>query len=136
LRAQRIPGVAGSRSAGGEARLRLRFDAEGLFPALEIQAPPERVVELAEGVIRYGEVMAFPEVIPQRIAPAEEGISGPVTLAELGWPQIQMRGSGPMEARLFLSQADLGGPVRGVRLRLVGRATRFRRVGRRACWSS
>jgi hypothetical protein len=107
----------------GEARLRLRFDAEGLFPALEIQAPPERVVELADGVIRYGEVMAFPEVIPQRIAPAEEGISGPVTLAELGWPQIQMRGSGPMEARLFLSQADLGGPVRGVRLRLVGRAT-------------
>jgi hypothetical protein len=107
----------------GEARLRLRFDAEGLFPALEIQAPPERVVELAEGVIRYGEVMAFPKVSLQRIAPAEEGISGPVTLAELGWPQIQMRGSGPMEARVFLSQADLGGPVRGVRLRLVGRAT-------------
>jgi hypothetical protein len=107
----------------GEARLRLRFDAEGSFPVLELQAPPEQVVELTEGVIRYGGVIAFPEVISQRMAPDEERMPGSVNLAELGWPQIQMRGSGPMEARLFFSQADLGGPVRGARLRLVGRAT-------------
>ncbi|WP_322800677.1 hypothetical protein [Thermoflexus sp.] len=104
----------------GEPRAELRFPEEG-FPSLDIQAPSGAALQIVESVLSYGEALPFPEIAPEPGAVPEEQFPRRITLAELGYPQVQMSGSGPVEASFFFSQSDLGGPVRGLRFRLAGR---------------
>ncbi|GBD09863.1 hypothetical protein HRbin22_02125 [Candidatus Thermoflexus japonica] len=113
----------------GEPRTGLRFPEEG-FPTLEIQAPSGTADRIVESILRYGEALPFSEVAPQPGATPEAPFPRRITLAELGHPQVQMSGSGPMEFSFFFSQGDLGGPVRGVRFRLVGRMSPVPEGGR------
>lgn len=105
----------------GEARIALRSVAPEGFPTLEIQAPAGALESAVETVLAYREALRSPAVRPLAVSPSESPSGERLPIAALGFPQIQMTGSGPMQARIFFSQGDLGGPVRRVRWRLVGR---------------
>jgi len=110
-------------SSGPTSRLALVFPETGRMPVLEIVGPPGLLENSVEALVTYQKTMRAPVIVApegQFPLPARED---QVTLAALGYPQIQMSGSGTMEAKVFFSQADLGGPARGVELRLAGRVT-------------
>lgn len=113
----------------GESRAGLRFPEEG-FPMLEIQAPSGAALRMVESILSYGEALPFPEIAPGPGAVPEGQVPRRITLAELGYSQVQMRGSGPMETAFFFSQSDLGGPVRGLRFRLAGQMSPVPEGGR------
>lgn len=105
----------------GEARIALRSVSPEGFPILEIQAPAGAIEGAVETILAYREALRAPAVVPLAVSPLESPSGERLPIAALGPSQIQMTGSGPMEARVFFSQGDLGGPVREVRWRLVGR---------------
>ncbi len=110
-------------SSGPTSRLALTFPEAGRMPVLEIVGPPGWLETSLEALATYQEAMQAPVIVaPEGQFPSSTQ-EDRVTLASLGYPQIQMSGSGTMEAKVFFSQADLGGPARGVELRLAGRVT-------------
>jgi preprotein translocase subunit Sss1 len=108
---------------GPAARIAVLPSEANSLPVLQIAGPPETLASSVAALEAYGLAMRAPVVRSPESSSAPPAAAGRVTLAELGHPQIQMSGSGPMEAAIFFAQADLGGPVRGVGLRLAGRAT-------------
>lgn len=102
-------------------------------PILEIAGPVGSLEAAVTALSTYGEAMLAP-VVSSPTGTLTASSPSMVTLAALGFPQIQMSGSGMMEARIFFSQADLGGPVRSVRLRLAGRMTPIPSGGQAQLW--
>ncbi|HXF68348.1 MAG TPA: hypothetical protein VNK89_00950 [Thermoflexus sp.] len=110
-------------SRDGTPRLALAPSEAGRMPILEIAGPPGSLEASLEALIAYPEAFQAPSIFAVEGAPPRSVLGDLIPLAALGYPQIQMSGSGTMETTIFFSQADLGGPVRGVELRLAGRAT-------------
>ncbi len=116
-------------SRGPVSRIALVSPEAGPMPILEIAGPPASLETGVEALARYVGAMQAPVISSFEGVSPQPAREDRVTLAALGYLQIQMSGSGTMEARVFFSQADLGGPVHGVELRLAGRATPIPRGG-------
>lgn len=116
------PWARGVRLASGPIpQLALRLPEGSRMPLLEITGPPSSLSASVEALAAYLKGMQASEVSALEGSFSLPSGGNQVTLAALGYPQIQMSGSGPMEARIFFAQADLGGPTRGIHLRLAGR---------------
>lgn len=120
-------------SRGGAPRLTLVSSGGDGIPMLEIAGPPDSLEVSLEALDSYRETLQAPAVSALRAAPRPPAPDR-ATLASLGYPQVQMVGSGTMEATIFFAQADLGGPVRGVALRLAGRTTPVPPGGQAQLW--
>jgi len=90
--------------------LRLAPGADGMTPRLLFNTSHDLFATVVTGI-------GDPE---GRIPANPTEASGRLTLAALGYGDLQAKGKGSMSIRYRFSQADLGGPIRRLGLRLAG----------------
>lgn len=91
------------------------------WPSLLVTAPPAELEAFTEALVGKARPLLLAARGTLTASPdSEVKIGDQWTLAALGHPQTQMQGAGQVESNVRFSQADLGGPLADVALRLAG----------------